>query len=574
MTTVPDYAHEVAAAETVPPIKAAGLALARRQTLADCAFLVLVVFISVLPYIAHVGFYIDDWPFLRLLETAPDPSLLGRMQALYAGDVVIRQRPTQVVDLAILYSLFQRQPAGYQWANAAVLAVNTILVYVVLRQLNQARVVALAAAVTYSLLPHYSTDRFWVAAFQAPLSILFYLLSLSADLKSVRALPATPWLWRGLSALAVLPSGMAYEVALPLFLLDPLFVALAARRLRAAESNRQGAITRWIRFWALPLLALLAVVLYKLTVTVRLNAPGDWAYWLALAVGTLRVSYGTYGLGLPLVLAWIFRQPPAWPNLLVSGAIGLLVWAYLMWTARKSAAEWPRPAAWLTLAGIGVLVFGGGYAIFVFNTDVWLTSASVGNRTAIAAALGVALSFVGGFGWVSHALPSSRLRWPVWCGLVAFLAASGTLIISTLGGFWGDAYDRELGLLHAIRSRWPTLPAGTTLVLDGVCLEQGGAYVFTGHRDIGPALQSLYDDDSLWATAVTHAPQITEEGLTLLTHTDYTTYPYSARLLVYQASQQQVYSLNDRAAAEAWQAASGFLPEADCPPGFAWGRNE
>ena len=579
MTTVPDDLQKQpapglgAAARLVPD--SANRAAERRRTLTDGLFLGLIMLMSVLPYISWLGFYIDDWPYLRLLETAPDPSLIGRIHALYTGDLVIRQRPAQVVELAILHSLFQRQPAGYHWSNTAVLMANVFLVYAILRHLRQPRVIALAVAVCYGMLPHYSTDRFWVAAFQAPLSILFYLLSLYADLRSFPARPSAFWFWRGLSALCVLASGMAYEVALPLFFLNPMIVWVSARRLGRAPDAAGWNAARWLRFWALPALALAAVVAYKLLVTVRLSAAGsDWAYLLSLVGGALRVNYGTYGLGLPLVLAWIFREVALWPNLVVSGAIGLIIWAYLAWTAQRSTTEWPRPAAWLALAGVGGLVFGLGYAIFLVNRDVWFTSASVGNRIAIAAALGVALTFVGGLGLIGQALPSGWLRWQFWCGSVALLAASGALIINTLAGYWVAAYAREVSLLSELRTRLPDLPHGSTVILDGVCLEQGGAYVFTGHRDIGPALQSLYDDDTLWAAAITHSPKMTAVGLTLLTHTDYNTYPYGASLIVYQASQQHLYVLTDQAAAEAWQAASNFAPEVDCPPGFAWGRNE
>jgi hypothetical protein len=558
-----------------PAIEPMNWITSRAQTLGDGLFLGLVVLTSVALYVTRLGFYTDDWVFLQLLRAAPDQSLAGLIRALYAGDIVIRQRPMQMLDLAILYRIFGSHPAGYHWVNAAVLVCVALLLYLSLRELGQPRVIALAVAVLYGLSPNYATDRFWIAAFQAPLSIAFYLLSLYADLKALPANGAGRWSWRFLSMLCVIGSGMAYEVALPLFLLNPILVGYIARQRRARLNSSAPTAAGWLLFWTPSALAFALVIGYKLLVTVRLGVPGSyWTHLLDLVIGAPRVNFGTYGLGLPLVLLWIFRHAPPWPSLALGGGLGLAIGGYLAWTARQTAVSWPSPKAWLTLVGVGVVVFGLGYAIFLVNADVWFTSASVGNRTAIAAALGVALTFAGGLGLVCSWLPSQRVRWPCFCGLAALLSVSGFLIINTLGDFWDDAYDQELAIVDDVRVHVPSLPAGSTLILDGVCLEHGGAYIFTGHRDLAAVLQTIYHDDSIWATAITHTPQLGPGGLTILTQTDYADYAYGDKLLVYQYSQKKIYDLTDAEAARQYQAASQFVPERDCPPGFAWGVNE
>ena len=142
-------------------------------------------------------------------------------------------------------------PLGYHLANAAVLLCSTVLLYLVARELQKSRAIALAVAVVYALLPHYSTARFWIAAYQAPLSIALYFLSLYAELRAVPS-PRT-WAWRLLAVLSLVASGLAYEVALPLFLLNPLLVWCRGRQLQERDAGQPLAA-------ATTLLALLAVV--------------------------------------------------------------------------------------------------------------------------------------------------------------------------------------------------------------------------------------------------------------------------------------------------------------------------
>ena len=146
--------------------------------LQDALFVGLVVMLSLVPYVFRLGLYSDDWIFLSLLNQSSDQSLVGLMKALYEGDVVIRQRPVQMVYLAVLYDLFGLSPLSFHIANALCLAAISVVFYLTLREIWMRRLLVLALPLVYLLLPHYSTDRFWIAAHQANLSMVFYFLSL------------------------------------------------------------------------------------------------------------------------------------------------------------------------------------------------------------------------------------------------------------------------------------------------------------------------------------------------------------------------------------------------------------
>jgi hypothetical protein len=546
-----------------------------REIVHDCVFLGVSVLLSLILYVQYLGFYSDDWAFLMLLNTSSDQSFSGLCKALYLGDVVIRQRPTQVLYLAGLYWLFGLHPLGYHLANAAMLLWSTLLFYLVLRELQQPRPFALVLPLVYMLLPHYSTDRFWVAAFQATLSIALYFLSLYADLRMLRDRLAHRWGWKLLGVLSLLGSGLSYEVTLPLFLLiNPFLIWYRARQIYGPDLGKPFMRANRAVLLGCNLIALAGVVVYKALVTVRVNVEIDFvSHIIGLVTGAFRVSYGSYGIGLPYIVWWILRNNPDWMMLAVATVLGLVTFAYLLRVMIPPEFQLLSRTLWLKFVGFGLVVFGLGYAIFLVNADVWFTSASLGNRIAIAAALGVAIVLMSTLGWMSALLPTEQLRKSVFCLLITLLCIAGFLINNTLASFWRTAYGRQQEIIRDIRQNIPTLSPGSILILDGTCLEHGGAYIFTGGRDIAGVMIIAYHDKSLRATAILQEPKIGEQGVMIFTYRRETYYPYSEKLLLYNAGEKRVYQLTDATAARHYFQHSHFNPDEDCPPGFAWGWN-
>src|SRR5204862_18088 len=139
---------------------------------ADCVFLAALSLASSLWYVARLGFYSDDWGLFAAFQLSPDRSMAGLVRPSFLD------RPAQGVYSVLLYRLFGLRPLGYHVINAMVLACMVALLYLVLRRLQPSRALAFGVALIYAVLPNYSTDRFWFAAFAAPLSILLYFVSL------------------------------------------------------------------------------------------------------------------------------------------------------------------------------------------------------------------------------------------------------------------------------------------------------------------------------------------------------------------------------------------------------------
>ncbi len=162
-----------------------------------------------------------------------------------------------------MYRLFGVDALGYHLANSAVFVGAVLLFYLALRELRLPRLVVLTVPLVYGLLPHYSTDRFWVAAFQANLSMALYFASLYADLRALRTVCARRWSWKLLGLTCLLGSAFAYEVTMPLFLLNAAAIWLHTQRLHIPDLSDWRERTSVAAMLGSNLVMLLLAVCYK-----------------------------------------------------------------------------------------------------------------------------------------------------------------------------------------------------------------------------------------------------------------------------------------------------------------------
>jgi hypothetical protein len=537
----------------------------------DCALLVAVTAVSVLPYVRGLGFYYDDYPVIERMRSATDQSLFGLYHSIRP---LTGQRPLQALIFAALYRLFGVHPLGYHIVNACLLAAVAVLFYLVLRELRLPRLVCVAVPLVYTTLPHYATNRFWMDAFQINLSGVFYFLSLYAGLRAVRARRAALPAWVLLAAVCVAGSLFAYEVAFPLFAVS---LALLWRAHRSAAGT---AVNGWVAIGGLTAAIVAAGVVKTLLVAehgqnaYRIGVQDGFAHHLAYLVsGSIKVNVGTYLLALPYVVEWTLQHQTTASDAAAAVAAGLVA---LLYVRRITAGErdlFADSRLWRNLAGAGCIVFVLGYAIFVTNQRVLFRSAGIDNRVNAAAALGVAALLVAGFGWLAARLPDAR-RVAFFSAAVGSTVAIGVLIVDGLGGFWTRAANEQHTIVNSLRAGHPSLPPASTIILDGVCPEAGPAVVFADEWDFRAELQLAYNSPTLVADTATEALRAGDGRLaltmTFLGARSTRTYPYGPRLFVYDFPRRELEPIRNGAEARRYVSARRPL---DCPPqrGFAWG---
>jgi hypothetical protein len=522
----------------------------------DCLFLILIAFLSLSNYITGLGFYSDDWGLLSSMSLSPDQSLTGVFAAVNSSqDNEIR--PVQFFAYALGYTLFGFDPLGYHLFNGIFFSTGLVLLYLILIALRQPRAFSLAIPVLYMLLPTYSTDRFWIAAHATNISMCLTFLGIYAHLQALRRRKGEFWGWEAFAILCVIASGLTYEVFLPLVLATTAFL-FASELVTdwpltvggptiAKAALRQGAIV----------LAVASIIFVKALWAPRaayyvalLDRNGIADYFVYISHFTVKAfvySYGYHLLELPSTAWHVLRNYSDSTMVITASFIGVVIFVrlYTSWD-RPSAAFMTSRAKMLMCLGCGIILFIAGYSLVPINP----AKDGINNRAAIAGTLGVAVSVVGLL-CMLVSLASGVWRRALFSAVVGFVGMSGALAIDALAKFWVQSYRLQNEFLSDIRSRIPEIPAGTTLILDGICPYSGPAPVFEAWWDLANALSISYGHGGIKANIVTRWLRVEPNGLIIPSCCGPITYPFG-QLFVYHFGHKASYALPDAPAAQSY----------------------
>ena len=536
--------------------------LSPAATVADSAFLVAVAASTAVLWIGRLGFYLDDWDFLRAFRFSPDQSIRGLFQAALAAVPGGRMRPLQLLYTALSYKAWGARPLGYHAAEIVVLSAIGILIWALLRELGRPRVWALSAAILYLTLPHYTTARFWPAAQPFLLSVLLYLTSFYADIRSLRSRKRALLGWRVLAVSTLIGCLLAYEVALPLFAMNIAAALFLGRRSATPNvSRRRTAIV------LSDAAALIGVMLFKIATMTRGGVEGDYvSHGVRLVRDVIVVNWVGYGFELPLR---VWRAAGRYPDARImelSFGVALAVALYL-WRVcandRTPSSNSREIGTWL---GIGLVAFALGEAIFLVTDQGAgagnLSMAAPSNRVEVAAALGIAVCLLAGAALLARVFPPAW-RGPAFAAAIGLLVLGDSLLVQTVARFWADAYGKEMAVLDAIRERFPSLAAPRTLILDGVCPYVGPAPVLHTDYDLAGMLALAYGDPALRANVVSHRLAVRHDGLATEKYGHQDIYPFSEDLILFDARSGSAVPLPDRATARSY---FNSRREPKCPP--------
>jgi hypothetical protein len=529
------------------PIAIARADAAGRQGFVDSICIALIVLASVLPYVASLGFYSDDWYVLSTLH-------FGALQHRSAITFVLHDyaaRPVQGLYLVLLYKLFGFHPLGYHLVNSAVIAAAITLFHSLLLRLKVDRASALAASVILVVLPQLSTIRVWYDTFQIPLAMLAALASLHCQLSFARSGRAG---WAVAAGFTAVFSIAAYEIFAPFVAAFPLALLVAHRKEPAHR--------------ALPLAALVVLVgmaaAAKFAVSNRASAPDVQRYAKGL-IQLVRPDYDwrtDYSLNLFAAANVHFWQPflgfVRAAEALVRGElgpfgarVGIAIASMSFWRLRAAEVSL-RSAPNLLLLGIACFLLG--HAVFLIAPAMSFSPTGIGNRALVAASLGMALLIVAA---ALHALRlvSARHRPLLFASAVSAIAFLGTLRIVQIANFWTEAPAIQQHVIAAARLDLKAVPTGSFVMLDGVCPYHGPAVLFEAPWDVSGAL-SLALDRAIRADAVSPRMSLRPNGLATSIYGEPAHYPFGSSLYVYDPSRHKVAQLRDR------RTAVGYFREA------------
>ena len=510
----------------------------------DALCLAAITLLSALPYLPRLGFYTDDWGLLADFST--------NWRGLSGAIINFPDRPVQGLYLASLFELFGLQPLGYHVVNTVVLASCGALFFLLLVRLGFARRMSFAAALLFIMLPQLSTVRVWYAAFQIPLSLMLMLLSMHCQLSFVRR-GDKAWLFAAI--LTALLSVGAYEIFAPLLAGFALAVGFVAWRGNLGVAGNRSLVPALLVGGAV-----VAGAIYKLAISSRVGPVADPSRYILGLRQLFRLDYDWRTESSLNIIAtprahfwepvrgwWIGAQE------LLGGAAGVgvtilaIVISILAWW-RLSIAHGPASAsAPGRMLLLGVAAFLLGNVTFLIVPAVVFTSTGIGNRVHVAAALGVAMILAAAISLLTDAL-SRRGRGKAFTVVVVAVTAAAFVRLATIERYWAEAPAIQGKILDAARADLRDLPAGSTVILAGVCPYHGPAVVFESPFDVGGAL-TLALGRPVAGDIVSPRMTRTRGGLKTSIYEEPSNYPYGSRLYLYNPSTHRLHRLTDEQAA-------------------------
>jgi hypothetical protein len=528
----------------------------------DCGFLALIILVSSVFYVSRLGFYWDDWQVLKIFRFSEDQSIIGLTRSVFRAWPEMLVRPMQALQWAALYPLFGLNPLGYHLVSTAVLAAGVCAFYLVLRAFTGRRLISLGAAVVFGLLPHYSTDRFWYAIWAASFGMLFYFLSLYGDLKQLETGRSWIWPWKVIGSVCLIIGSLAYELFMPLFLLNPALIALKRLQLKAAgKTVHWGWIGSALFYSANPILLVL-ISIFKRRMSARAPTSGEFGWWLVdnTLDSSVDLTFRAYGFNLPHILSIVWTRYWNWTAFVIALTVAIGIAAYLAQVARVSREQPPR-AAVLGLIVIGATFLSGMSYAYLYS--FYEVNTGVNNRVALAAAVTVAIA------WVSLAALLSLVVFRrtvaanyTFCVIVAALCGYGCLLNNTISSFWIAASQQQVQVLKDMKQHFPSPAPNSSILLAGLCAWTGPGIIFEARWDLTGALALTYGDNSLkgepmwpWLTA-------TEDGIPSGPDTSHKTivYPFSS-LYLYDVQNKEALRITDAKTASDYIAKSSHFNE-------------
>ncbi|MDQ3483140.1 MAG: hypothetical protein M3448_07025 [Pseudomonadota bacterium] len=534
---------------------------------ADAIAIAAITILSAAPYVTGLGFYSDDWTLLAFfhgLAAAGEP-VVPQAFVMFGG------RPVQAAYLASLFVAFGLEPLGHHLVNTSVIAGGVVLLYLLLLRLSVARTQAFASALLFALLPQLSTVRVWYATFQIPLALVLALLSMHALLSFAKT--ARPW-WLAAAIGSALLSLGAYEIFTPAIAAFATILAFSHVREARGSSGWPWKATAAVAVVA----ALAAGVLFKLLTSSRTGPVADLGRYWDGAVQLVRPDYDwRVDSSLNIFAAasvhfWhtIRGWAEAVAQLLTGqlGAVPIIVTlaialaAFWRLTAAKDDRETAMTASRLLLLGLAAFVVG--HAAFLIVPWISFSPAGMANRVLVAAAIGVAIIFVAALAFATR-LAAPRHRKKLFAISVSALALCASARIAQIGEYWAQAPALQRQVLDSARDDLRAVPAGSTIILDGVCPYHGPAVVFETYWGIGPAL-SLATGKQLSADAVSPRMSLTPSGLLTSMYEHPSFYPFGPGLFVYNFHARRLVPMPDAKAARDYFA--GAPPRPACPRSY------
>lgn len=465
-----------------------------RETLFALLGLIAVAAAALGPYIAHGGFFLDDWADSAGTLYTPGGRTLGHVLTYFNN--LFEYRPVLIVYTPLKYSILGTSiTLNLVWITFMTVLV-ALLVYMILRTLSLPWQHAWLIAALTLVYPWYDSLRFWVGTNPPLLGIFIAFVGIQVALVGV---VRRSWRWHAAALVLYLLSVLAYELTAP--------VILAAGFLYVMILGFSEARARW----AADVVVVAAGLLWVGTHTNRTvsGLSADFEHlWEIVKGGEDMIAWTFYPLGSTPRTGLVFA---------VAGLVLLVgIALYVLRRRRNNAPDggWEL-REWLLLGAAGLAVAVLGWVMFI-PADPYYTPSIYGATNRVNALSGYGLVVfayavvaIGVAGAASLWRPLRRWAMPVTMVLMLLLGAAWVHVLERHAGAWETAYRAERAALDRIERQYPNLPAGSTLFVSNYPSYQAlGVPIFAYSWDLNGAVQDEYETSEVSASPVLPRTQL------------------------------------------------------------------
>jgi hypothetical protein len=435
-------------------------------------------------YVAHGGFYADDWAHLSTFRFADSPrfwSSFDHFQEVLGG------RPLFALMLPVPQALFGGDAAAHLALAAGLTALASTCFYGLLRTLGMVPVHAGAIAALALLFPWSDSVRLWPTGSLIGISVCFFLLGLTVSLHGLSR-PS-----RGGAAI--------HAAADVLFVLSVLTYESAAAAALLAGALYLGRAPRAlaVRRWAVDVAVVLATLAYSLATTSgarpvagpldRVAEIPSFVREGAVIAASALEPFGSIG------------RPVQALVLLAAAAIVVIALLRLRRGPDRQLAEWLR---WLAIGFVAVVC-----AYFMFlGSSLGPLDPGIDNRINVFAGFGFCLFAYAVIACACRlACPTERSATGATLGLALLIAGGYLVRVADDQRDWRDAAERQQAVLAATAGR-PWLPASAVLGFGAPSQTAPGVPVFSKSWDLTGAVRDKLDDPRLRAYPVYAGVQV------------------------------------------------------------------
>jgi hypothetical protein len=424
----------------------------------------LITLVMCAAHVSHGGLYYDDWGVIALGRYPPPGGALHGLW-LYYG-----QRPGQVLYYAALDGALGLHPALRLAIAGAMILIEAICLYCVLRRLGMAARHAFAIAGLALTFPFSDSTWLWGILSLTSLAIAGFLLGIILALRAVRRSGGRALALHAASLSLYVASVLSYEI---FALAGPLIGLLYVRAVGFRQARAR---------WALDVLAICAALFVaRMVLPIDVATPSrtqslaGMAAHLGVILGQGARVAGAAALPFAGISPWLGTG-------LLAGV--LTVATACLWRS-GSAGDGRELAPWLAIAAAGAVVAIAAWAIYVPAPDHYAPGA-VGtvNRVNAGAAIGIAILVYSCLVLLARML--GTLAHPL--GAAAGLAATAAAL--ALGGAylkqtgvdaraWDSAGAHQRRLLDELHAALPRPPRSATV------------YAFDAPQTVGPGIPVL-----------------------------------------------------------------------------------